>query len=64
LPIRTASHIVYPNLYARCGALWPEMFRVPDEEWARYVQPDKRDEMLCRACYDAIKRMIDEAARA
>ena len=26
-------YIVYPNICARCGKLWPEMFSVPDEEW-------------------------------
>jgi hypothetical protein len=23
--------ILYPNLCAKCGTLWPEMFMVPDE---------------------------------
>src|SRR5262249_36474704 len=31
--------IVYPNLCAKCGVLWPEMFHVPDAEWQRYVEP-------------------------
>ena len=56
-------YIVYPNLCARCGQLWPEMFRVPDEEWARYIEPGMRTAMLCRKCYDYIKRVSDEAAR-
>jgi hypothetical protein len=53
--------IVYPNLCCRCGALWPEMFNVPDEEWERYVAPAMQGEMLCRPCYDWIKKVIDEA---
>jgi hypothetical protein len=53
-------YIQYPNLCARCGALWPEMFKVPDEEWKYYVEPAMRREMLCRACYEQIKNWIDE----
>src|SRR5262249_17509173 len=53
--------ILYPNLCAKCGALWPEMFSVPDEEWERYVEPEMRREMLCEACYRQIKAWIDDA---
>ena len=48
-------YIQYPNMCAKCGKLWPEMFHVPDEEWVKYVQPDMRRKMLCRECYDFIK---------
>jgi len=51
--------IVYPNLCARCGKLWPPMFMVPNEEWKRYVEPAKRREVLCRRCYGWIKKVID-----
>jgi len=37
--------------------LW--FFMVPKEEWNRYVQPDMRDKVLCRACYDNMKALID-----
>lgn len=50
--------IVYPNLCARCGRLWPPMFMVPDEEWKAYVEPAKRQEMLCRRCYGWMKKII------
>jgi hypothetical protein len=53
--------IVYPNLCAKCGTLWPEMFSVPNEEWERYVEPEMRREMLCKACYRQIKAWIDDA---
>src|SRR3990167_8860518 len=53
-------YIIYPNLCAKCGVLWPEMFRVPDWEWQKYVQKDMQDEMLCRECYDYIKQVIDK----
>jgi len=51
--------IWYPNVCARCGKLGPLLFMVPKEEWNRYVQPDVRDKVLCRACYDEIKALID-----
>lgn len=53
--------IMYPNLCVKCGALWPDMFHVPDEEWKRYVGPRARRNvsMLCRSCYDWIKETID-----
>ena len=44
------------------GTLWPEFFRVPDAEWARYIQMDMRDTVLCRSCYEYIKQVIDTAA--
>jgi hypothetical protein len=52
-------HIEYPSVCARCGALWPEFFRVPDAEWERYIQIDMRNTVLCRPCFDDIKRFID-----
>lgn len=56
-------YILWPNLCARCGKLWPEMFSVPDAEWKRYVQKRKRGCMLCRPCYDEIKHLTDSAER-
>jgi hypothetical protein len=54
-------YILYPNLCAKCGVLWPEMFKVSDKEWQRYVEPAMRGEMLCKSCYRQIKVWIDEA---
>jgi hypothetical protein len=51
--------ILYPNLCAKCGVLWPEMFSVPDAEWKRYVEPRMRDKMLCEACYAHIRACVD-----
>lgn len=53
-------YIIYPNICARCGELWPETFHVPDEEWKHYVSPNMRRTMLCRKCYDEIKALIDQ----
>ena len=52
-------YIDYPNLCCRCGKLWPDMFLVSDEEWARYVEPAHSHEMLCAECYAFIKSVID-----
>lgn len=53
--------ILYPNICRRCGALWPDMFKVPDAEWEKHVEIAERDEMLCRGCYDQIKGYIEDA---
>ena len=34
-------------------------FRVSDEEWEQYIQPNMRGEVICRECYDFIKSVID-----
>jgi len=47
-------YIQYPVLCALCGEHWPHFFRVPDEEWKRYIEPHRRREVLCRDCYDYI----------
>jgi hypothetical protein len=53
------AYISYPNLCAKCGKMWPEMFHVSDAEWEHYVEPARRDQMLCKACYTQIKAWID-----
>lgn len=55
--------ICYPNLCSRCGVLWPDMFRVSDREWEKYVEPRMRHFMLCEECYTWIQQRIDEASR-
>lgn len=52
-------YIQYPNICRRCGHLWPEIFMLPDAEWQKYVPIAERHELLCRGCYDQIKRYID-----
>jgi len=56
-------YIVYPNLCARCGALWPELFSVPNMQWQRYVPKSQRHKILCWDCYCEIKTLIDAAKR-
>lgn len=54
-------YILFPNLCARCGKLWPEMFMVPDTLWRKYIPGAKSDEMLCLACWRKIVRLICNA---
>lgn len=56
--------IVYPLVCAKCGALWPDLFMAPDEEWERYIQPNIQEKILCFACYEYIKDITDAAAAA
>lgn len=53
--------IQYPVICVKCGELWPDFFNVPDKEWGRYVEPNKRRAILCRNCYDFIRCVIDQA---
>jgi hypothetical protein len=57
-------YISYPNMCAKCGALWPEMFSVPTAEWEHFVEPAMRNTMLCLPCYTKIRSWIDEAEAA
>lgn len=56
-------YIDYPILCAKCGIAWPEFFRVSDEEWQHYIEPQIRDKVICIDCYQFIKKVIDKAAR-
>lgn len=52
-------YISYPPICQRCGKLIPRFFRVPDNEWEHYIQPDMQDKVICASCYDYIKDRID-----
>ena len=52
-------YIVYPNMCARCGELWPEMFSVMDDHWKKVVELAQRRKMLCRPCFDRIEELIN-----
>ena len=60
---RRVPFILYPIMCAKCGTLWPEMFMVSDKEWNRYIEKSRRDEVICRPCYDQIKIWIDDGSR-
>lgn len=56
---RRFPYIEYPIICGYCGTLWPDLFMVPDEEWEHYIQPNMRDKVLCRDCYNRIKKLVD-----
>ena len=39
-------YIQYPNVCAKCGKLWPDLFMVSDGEWKRYIQPNVRHKVI------------------
>ena len=51
--------ILYPTLCRRCGQIFPDLFKVPDEEWNRYVEVRQRRGVLCFDCFSQIRRWID-----
>jgi hypothetical protein len=51
--------IEWPQVCARCGEVWPDFFRVPNEEWCHYVQLDRQREVVCLPCYETIQHWID-----
>jgi len=53
-------YIMYPNMCARCGQLWPNVFKISDEEWNTYVERSQRHKILCKKCYNKIKQLIDK----
>ena len=56
--LRPIPWIQWPIVCAYCGALWPDLFTVPDTEWEYYIEPGKRDEVVCRPCWDRIVALI------
>ena len=47
-----------PYFCALCGAHYPDMFNVPDEEWAKYVVPALQKKILCAACFERMKKLF------
>ncbi len=56
------SWIDYPNICSKCGEVNPEFFKVDEEEWNKYIQQDMRNTVICKSCYDYIKKGIDNAS--
>lgn len=48
-----------PNMCARCGEVWPEMFQADD--WDEVIPHPLKREMLCRRCYEAIRSFMHAA---
>jgi len=47
-----------------CGVLFPDMFKVQDSDWDKFVPPRLKHEWICRQCYDELKKMFPEGWRA
>ena len=52
-------YIEYPNVCAKCGKLWPELFMVSNKKWRYYIQINMQDKVICRECYNKIRELID-----
>lgn len=52
-------YIVYPQICARCGELWPDFYRTTDKEWRTYIPIAERKLIICKDCFDRIKKLID-----
>lgn len=57
-------YIRYPVLCAYCGKLWPDFFMVSPSEWKHFIQPDMRNQVLCRSCYDRIVKLTNDGVQA
>ncbi len=51
-------YIVLPNYCRRCLKSFPDMFMVPDKEWAK-MPISLKHEMLCKKCYNKISKWIN-----
>lgn len=55
--------IDWPTICARCGEIYPVGRMVPDEEWAKYIEPAQRNKVVCNGCYNRIVEIIDYGER-
>lgn len=49
--------IHFPILCAKCGAVDPDFFTVPDREWRAVVPKGSWDIIVCRRCYDHLAKL-------
>lgn len=50
----------FPLICSRCGEVDPEFFMVPDEVWQSVVPEDHWSDIICRTCFDEMKRLLEE----
>jgi hypothetical protein len=50
------------NWCGLCGGRNPALFDVPDIVWRRYIPPEQRWHVVCRACWDRITDITDGGA--
>jgi len=58
LPSFRIPYILIPVKCGLCGQQWPEDFKVPDDDWKKYVIPQLQDETLCQECYQELKQIF------
>jgi hypothetical protein len=51
-------YVVIPNICRLCGELWPDTFRIEDNEWQKYIIPNLQKEILCRSCYNKMVKLF------
>ena len=61
-PRRRVPFISWANVCASCGQLDPALFAAPDRVWRHYIEPAKRDKIICEPCFRAIAGLIDGGA--
>jgi hypothetical protein len=57
--VRRLPFIDWTNVCAACGELDPELFDVPKRVWRFYIEPFKRDEVICLPCWQLIVDLTD-----
>ncbi len=55
-------YTVKPLLCEMCGKLWPALFMA--KEWDRYVPPDLQNAVLCKRCYNRVKKLYPNGWKA
>ena len=63
LPFRV-PYVRVLNICALCGEQWPKMFRVAHATWKKYVIPELQHTVLCRECYEELKRMFPKPSKS
>jgi len=62
LPFRV-PYVRVPNICALCGEQWPQVFKVAHATWKKHVIPELQLTVLCRECYEELKRMFPKGWR-
>lgn len=50
-------------LCAKCGYMFPQFFRAPDEDWRKHVPPNFQGKILCLSCFKKMKTMFPRGWR-
>lgn len=53
-------HFYFPGICTRCGTVEPGFFMVSDEEWQSTVPKNHWGDIICRECFDKMRRLVEE----